>query len=210
MSDFYNGLTDKQKLHLDHYKSNDLHSGLADFATQLNGMLMAGNMKSEWKEACDVLDEIIELNVTDEEILLYRATSVEFIEPFIKDGKLIFPAFISMGKDMDSIKEQYRGVPLYATPALLRITCPAGSKIAPMENDLTSGSEKEMLLGRDQEFTITKDQIYTNPAVIKQIMDPDLAEGFVQIRVIDLILMKDALKGTDLNPSDPEINLPQK
>jgi ADP-ribosyltransferase exoenzyme len=199
MSDFYNALTDKQKLYFDHYKSNDPYPGPVDFATRLNDMLMKGNLESEFQEACDVLDEIIELNLIDEKIQLYRATSVEFIESFLNNGKFICPAYVSTGRDMESIKGHFKGVPLDAIPALLIMTCPSGSKIAPLENDATSGFEKEMLLGRDQEFIIISDKIHTNPAIIRHIMDPDLAEGFDQIRVIDMVLNNNAVNGTDQN-----------
>jgi len=188
MNDFYNSLTEKQKLYFDRYKSNDSFSGSIEFATHLNGMLMKGNLAAEWQEACAILDEIIKLNLIDEETQLYRATSVDFVDPFINDGKFISPVFISTNTDKESIKEHYRGVPQDKIPVLLRIKCPAGSGIAPLENDITSGLEKEMLLGRNQEFTITSDNTHSDLAIIRHIKDPDLAEGFEQIRVIDLVL----------------------
>lgn len=110
-------------------------------------MLMEGHLAAEWQEACDILDEIIKLKFMAEETQLYRATSVDFVDHFINDGKFISPVFVSTSTNMENVKEHYRGVPQYRTPVLLRIKFPAGSAVAPLENDTTSGLEKEMLLG---------------------------------------------------------------
>ncbi|MDB5022871.1 MAG: hypothetical protein JWP78_626 [Mucilaginibacter sp.] len=202
MNNFYTSLTGKQKLYFNHYKSNDPFFGSIEFATHLNGMLMKGHMAAEWQEACDILDDIIKLNLIVEEIQLFRATSIDFVDPFISDGKFLSPAFISTSTDKESVKEHYRGIPQDTTPVLLRIECPAGSGIASLENDTTSGLEKEMLLGRYQEFTITSDKIHSDPAIIRHIMDPDLAKGFEQIRVIDLALNNSAINSSEEVQSD--------
>jgi hypothetical protein len=186
MYSFYDGLSDQQKTFFDLYKSNGPFMVSGAFATTLNTYLQENSLPAEWQPAVAILDEVILINKLTEERVVYRATSLEIINANRTGDQISYPAFLSTGADKECVKTHFRNVETWYTPALLTIHCEPGTAIAPFENSQTSGTEKELLLGRDLIFSIEKEEQTTDRNTMNDLMDRDFAIDFEQLYLITL------------------------
>ncbi len=94
---------------------------------------------------------------------LYRMTSVEeFVGPMapVTERRVVSKAFLSTSSSKETVKGF---VPNSGQPLLLKIYCPSGSRMAPMEQSASLG-EEEFLLGCGAEFTFKEGPLENDPS----------------------------------------------
>ncbi len=96
----YENLTDLQKMAFNLYKGNSPFDGQQCFADYLNQTLRRReSLNPEWEEKATTLDQIVNLNVSKDCVILYRATFDDFVLPFISEDKYEYPAYMSTTED---------------------------------------------------------------------------------------------------------------
>ena len=158
---FYSNLSDIQKSVFDRYKGNTDR-----FCYKLNDGLRLRNAV-EFHNEIEILDEIIIINQNTEEIILHRATNECQVLPFIENDIYTNPEYLSTAIDLESVQTHFTN-PI--NPVYITFTCAAGTNMAPFEgNEQFGGTEGEILLGRENLFSIVinrvtrdKDEILNN------------------------------------------------
>ena len=138
----------------------------------------------EFNNEIDILDAIISINQSTEEIILHRATNECQVLPFIENDIYTNPEYLSTAIGLESVQTHFTN-PI--NPVYITFTCAAGTNMAPFEgNEQFSGTEGEILLGRDNEFTIFSNRVTRNKDEIESIMGRDKAVGVTELRIIEV------------------------
>ncbi|CAN1544560.1 ADP ribosyltransferase [Flavobacteriaceae bacterium] len=173
---FYTNLSEIQKTVFDKYKGNT-----DGFCYKLNDGLRLRNAV-EFINEIETLDGIINLHQSTEEIILHRATNECQILPFIENNIYTNPEYISTTIDLESVQTHFTNP---FNPVYITFTCAIGTNMAPFEgNELFGGTEGEILLGRENVFTIISNRVTRNKVEIESVMERDKADGVDQLRMI--------------------------
>jgi|GEM_PF-2232608 len=180
---FYDSLTTSQQKIVDLYKSNGPHKEEQCFANALNCMLGNDNVTPGWLEEIAILDDVIAKKKLESSKTVYRVMSNSFFltENLAIGDSFTYPSYMSTGKSLASVITHFATVHPEQEIALLIINCPMNTCIAPLENDTTSETEEELLLGRGTKFTISNLIEITDRTDIIQIAEPDAAEYITKI-----------------------------
>ena len=178
---FYLSLSPEEKGIFNLYKSNDpLESGFpcADYLNTMLGKKIS--LPKEMNSIVNDLDKIIQKHSLESEMWLYRATDDKYIAPYIKDGFLTYPPYVSTATGIDRLQIHFRNAD--KTPTLLRIKCPKGAFVAPMEGNSEYGDpEHEYLLGRNGVFKLINRKEITETPKIVEIMGSFYAREFSKL-----------------------------
>jgi hypothetical protein len=157
---------------LRHYKMNDGFDGADFLSFDLNRWLRENRqLDAIWMERLQLLDAAIRGNQCETGGLLYRGTSAEDIQLFIQGDTLSYPAYLSISFGLAAAVRFLRSSS--GDPALLRITCSAGTPMPAMEGITgADGSEKEFLLGRNTILTINANRRLTEREQIADELSP--------------------------------------
>jgi hypothetical protein len=178
MNEFYENLTDDQKDIFDKYKSNT-----NSFCYILNNQLRSGDTKQQESEIA-LLDEITSIYQSQSTMSLHRATTESLVLPFIENDVYINPEFLSTSTDLESIEPHFTDS---VSPVYLKIECPVGAFMAPMQgNPLFGDTEDEMLLGRNINFRVLENRVTQNKIEIENIMGKFYAQGVTALRIIEI------------------------
>jgi hypothetical protein len=131
------------------YKAdNTLEEGDLDaFATTVNQRLREGvELEGEWLETSQALKNLISQSHSSEPKILFRGTSLNYVNRWKRNGHIIDPAFLST-----TLWRQTAGKFLFPTkhdiPAIIEIHCHEETAMLSMDLDPTFGaSEYEYLL----------------------------------------------------------------
>ncbi|GLU50948.1 ADP-ribosyltransferase [Dyadobacter frigoris] len=188
---FYQDLNDEERRFFDLYKLNNPYEGKVAFAEELNTMLREKRcIDFTWQKAAKVLDSIISKHKNEFKVCLYRATLDKFLIPFIKDGIFVDLGFMSTSRKKSAIFRHY-GSANKGTPALLIITCPVGTNMAPLEgNEFSDPREQEILLGREHKFKIIRECLSYDKKEIAEIVGFGKVEH-TKIKIYEMELMVD-------------------
>ena len=179
MCDFYNNLSEHEKEVYNNYKRN-----INRYAYKLNTALRL-NKFSEFETDVNLLDGIVDSNRTENAIKLYRAAYDSIVLDFIDEDQYSNPEFLSTSKDAESIQKHFTEY----DPIYIIINCPSGAAMVSMEsNEMSSGLEFEILLGRNNVFDIIENRFITERKQLDFIMGKDKSEGVSRLRLLRLNL----------------------
>jgi len=166
------------------YKGNSPFGRELCFADFLNQSLRDGlQLAPPWSTASQLLDVLIANSIAKSPMILYRATIDSFVAPYISDGRLVYPAYMSTSTDEGSIQRHFATAFRGVTAALLRIECPGGLPALDMEaNASFGGYEREVLLPRGAQFEIHLDSETNDPAKIAEITSAVYAKSYTSLR----------------------------
>jgi hypothetical protein len=174
---FYSILSDIQKSVFDRYKGNT-----NGFCYNLNDGLRLRNAV-EFNNEIEILDEIISIKQRTEEIILHRATNECQVLPFIENDIYTNPEYLSTAIDLESVQTHFTN-PINSV--YITFTCAAGTNMAPFEgNEQFGGTEGEILLGRENLFSIVVNRVTRDKVEIESIMERDKAIGVTELRIIE-------------------------
>lgn len=174
---FYINLSEIQKTVFDRYKGNT-----DGFCYKLNDSLRLGNSIT-FNNEIRILDEIISKNQSTKEIILHRATNECQVLPFIENNIYTNPEYLSTAIDLDSVQAHFTNP---NNPVYIIFTCTTGTNMAPFEgNEQFSNTEGEMLLGRENLFSIVVNRVTRDKVEIESIMERDKAIGVTELRIIE-------------------------
>ena len=161
LPEMYIHLSEVEKDLHDLYKNND-----DEFAYKLNDSLVFNKNSTQYLNEINTLDKIIEEYSLKTSLILYRATSYENITTNIKNSVYSNTSYLSTSLDLRVAQKNISDISEYL---LIIFDCQLGTKMVYMEtNPLIDSSEKEVLLGRNQSFRITSDEIITDTNNIKK------------------------------------------
>lgn len=175
---FYINLSEIQKTVFDRYKGNT-----DGFCYKLNDSLRLGNSIT-FNNEIRILDEIISKNQSTKEIILHRATNECQVLPFIENNIYTNPEYLSTAIDLDSVQAHFTNP---NNPVYIIFTCTTGTNMAPFEgNEQFSNTEGEMLLGRENFFSVTANRVTNDKNEIELIMGRDFAVDVKNLRIIEV------------------------
>jgi hypothetical protein len=173
---FYTNLSEIQKTVFDRYKGNTDR-----FCYKLNDGLRLRNAV-EFNNEIETLDGIINIHQSTEEIILHRATNECQVLPFIENNIYTNPEYLSTAVDLESVQTHFTNS---TKPVYITFTCAVGTNMAPFEgNEQFGGTEDEILLERENIFTIVVNRVTRDKDEIESIMERDKADGVDQLRII--------------------------
>lgn len=180
---FYDNLSPVEKKFYDLYKANAPFEGKECFADYLNNSFRRGlPLPNNWALAATTLDSIISKNTFATDVTLWRATFDDFVAPYINDGVLQNPAYLSTSDVPGSLKRHFASTP-GRIPVVLSISCKIGTTAAPMDsNPLFGDPEHELLLPRNSLLHIQEDYNITNKSEIEQWMGKLYSRGIQALR----------------------------
>ncbi len=110
---------------------------------------------------------------------VYRATIDPYVAPYIRDGELVYPAFMSTSTEELAVERHFSGPHRKAVAAILKIECPVLSCALDMEqNPAHGGYEHELLLPRNSRFDVIKVSETSDSQAIAEVTGPYYAESF--------------------------------
>lgn len=175
---FYINLSIIQKNVFDKYKGNT-----DGFCYKLNDGLRLRNAV-EFNNDIETLDGIISINQSTEEITLHRATNECQVLPFIENDIYINPDYLSTTIDLERAQYHFTNP---NNPVYITFICTVGTNMAPFEgNELFSNTESEMLLGRENFFSVTSNRVTNDKNEIELIMGRDFAVDVKNLRIIEV------------------------
>jgi hypothetical protein len=160
----YDELSEVEKHYFTLYKSNE-----DSFAYLLNDYLRSkDDFIKYYGGAIKFLDSIISKSVLPEDIVLHRATVDTCIAPYISGTRYNNPEYLSSGADLKSVQIHFTDP---NNPAYVKYICAKGMNAAHFEtNSSFDDLEKEMLLGRNNEFEVIDNRITEEKKEIEAIM----------------------------------------
>lgn len=178
-SNLYNNLNPSEKQVFDKYKSN-----AESFAYNLNDSLRRNEDLTKYGSDIDTLDKIIKTFKCPDTVTLYRATTESLILPFIDNSTYTNPEYLSTSKSLDDVKRHFTES---QNPVLVTFICSPNTPMADLEsNSQFGGDEKEMLLGRQNTFTVLSNKVITNKDEIEKILGKFYMLGVTSLRIIEL------------------------
>lgn len=162
------------------YKANSPFGGQECFADYLNEQLRRGESLIEpWLSASIRLDTLILASSVPAPIMLYRATIDPFIEPYVRDGRLCYPAYMSTTTELHRVERHFSSPFRDLTAALLCIDCLDALPGLDMEQRASfGGHESEILLPRAARFDVAEVEETNDPAEIAAITGPLYARSY--------------------------------
>lgn len=157
MQPTYAQLDGQQAKAFDLYKTNSPHLDQICFADFINDELRHGRtLPSEWEQQAIALDSIFQMSSMDEDTLLFRATNLSLITPFIAEGVFTYPAYMSTASHVEAVEPHF-GNPSFGRATLLEIECSPGTSALDMELNLAHGGhEAEFLFKRGSRFEVKR------------------------------------------------------
>lgn len=155
-----------------------------NFAHAINQTLRAGDgTKNRFATSIADLDTSIAKGRCCHQVL-YRASCLTDVQPFIKGAYLTYPAFMSTSAQENTIKQHYPGALTCVIPVKLCITGVYGIAAAPICTlSFTSNDEAEILLGRNAVFSVGSCEGVISPDHIRRVFGyfppPGPSVGFV-------------------------------
>jgi hypothetical protein len=173
---------------LKHYKMNDDFGGTDFFSYDLNLWLREDRqLDANWMGRVQLLDAAIRGNQCESGGVLYRGISDQNIQPFIQGGTLQDPAYLSTSYGLAASIQFLRSSS--GDPALLKITCRAGTPMMAMEGITgAGGAEKEFLLGRNTIMTINVTRPLMESGQIAAELSPFSSFGIETLVVYELTI----------------------
>ncbi len=100
------------------------------------------------------LDSLFMQATIVEETQMFRATLATNVTHFLNGKLLADPAYMSTARSMGGVQRHFPGY-RFGEPALLEISCPAGSRVLDLELNKDFGDhEEELLFKRDSVFNL--------------------------------------------------------
>lgn len=157
-----------------------------NYCFALNGALRAGFSLGQYTQALQDVNDIIRAkNIFT--MVLYRMTAHhEFTPSGVEVALNIpfkYPAFLSATRDIGILKSF---CPAYGVPTVLKITCPADTAMALMEEGTNIANEAEVLLQSGTEYKITSAQKAICPKVIRKYVGAHNVAKHSFIYVLDI------------------------
>jgi len=176
--DFYNALSAEEK------KVFDLYKGNADrFAYDINRTLRQKDVATYRKEI-KILDDLILKNKIDKPIRLFRATSNNYVEPFIEGNVYTNPEFLSTTEHTGELGKFFRAIEPGQLPAYVIFDCEPEMCMASMEsNKAFGGMERELLFGRNNKFEVTDHRVSLDRREIEDKMSRLYAQGVESLHI---------------------------
>lgn len=184
----YSQLSDSKKEVLNLYKANCDFAGEQFFADYLNQSLRERrHLPVEWEEKTLELDAVIGKSSLDHASRFYRATVDKFVAPYISEGYLIYPAYMSTAVDENIIQRHWSGNWKNIPAALLCIECSAGTSALNLElNPSFGGHEQEILLPRNSKFIVKKVEEVTDRNAMNKRMSEFYAKNYSSLIIYEL------------------------
>lgn len=178
LPNFYNSLSTEEKRVFDLYKGNTDCS-----AYNINRTLRQKDVAT-YREEIKILDDLILKNKIDKPIRLYRATSNNYVAPFIKGSIYTNPEFLSTTEHTGPLGTFFRAIDPGQLPAYVIFDCEPKMCMAPMEsNETFGGMERELLFGRNNKFEVTDHRVSLDRREIEDKMSRLYAQGVESLHI---------------------------
>jgi hypothetical protein len=172
------------------YKANGTYLDQQFFHDFIADELRSGRpLPAPWEAEAKIMDSVIELGTSDDDLVLFRATFDDFVARFVKNGIYRYPTYMSTSVDRSALERHWSGG-AGRTPVLLEINCRGGTHMIDGElNRGHGGYEAEMILGRASSFQILSQKDITVQADIVAAMGTFYSQGVTLLRTYEIVYL---------------------